>query len=788
MKFTDLFDSAPVLLDGAMGSILQKNGLAPGEPPEPKCITDPELIEQVHYQYVTAGARIILTNTFGASSLKMSDSELSATVTAAVACARRAIDRSGRDDVLVALDVGPTGRMLKPLGDLDFEDAVNILKKTVALGAAAGCDLILIETMGDIYEAKAALIAAKEACNLPVAVSCAFGSDGRLFTGATPEVVGTVLSSLGADMIGANCSVGPRELLPVIKRLVASSSVPVFAKPNAGLPTLVDGQTTYSVTPNEFAESVRELVRAGAVAVGGCCGTSPEYISALKTALAGVIPTPVSRKTTAVASYSTVVEIGKHPVLIGERINPTGKPRLKEALRASDLGYILREAVSEEEDGAHILDVNVGLPEIDEPKMLRAAVKEIQSVTVLPLSIDTASPTAMESALRVYNGKPLINSVNGKRESLDAILPLAKKYGGVLICLTLDENGIPKTAEERLEIAERIISAAKEQGIPESELVFDPLCLSIGADHTAARELVRTLRLFEARGLMTSLGISNVSFGLPDRERLNSTFLSMAFTAGLDCAIVNPHSRELMEVYHAYLALSGLDEGCREYVEYAGGNPQSTPPVLNNNDITLAYAIKKGMRDRAAELTRDALKSTDPMKVIDGGIIPALNEVGEAYERGESYLPTLLMSAEAAASAFEVIKERLPASATDKCTIVLATVEGDIHDIGKNIVRLLLENYGFRVIDLGRDVAPEAVLAAAREHNARLVGLSALMTTTLPAMERTVRLLREKLPGVRVIVGGAVLTAEYADRIGADAYSPDAMGAVRYAESVAVEG
>ena len=784
MKFIELINKGITLLDGGMGSLLQSRGLRVGELPELWCLTHPEVVEQIHYEYITAGADIIVTNTFGANILKMEEDELRAVITAAVTCAKSAVKRSGAD-CLVALDIGPTGRMLKPLGDLDFERAVEVFTLTARLGAEAGCDLIFIETMGDIYEAKAALLAAKEATSLPVCVSCAFGSDGRLFTGATPEVVATVLSSLGADMIGANCSVGPDDMLSVLARLVEYSTVPVFAKPNAGMPRIEGGRTSYGVSPKDFASAVGRLIGAGAVMVGGCCGTTPEYIRELKNTLAGVErPTPVLKKRTVVCSYSSVVEIGRDPVLIGERINPTGKKRFKEALRTEDYGYILREAITEEEDGAHILDVNVGLPEVDESAVLTRAVTELQTVTALPLCIDTSNPVAMESALRRYNGKPLINSVNGKEESLREILPIAKKYGGVIICLTLDENGIPKTAQKRLEIAKRIISAARDYGISESELVFDPLCLAIGADSSAAGELILTLQKFAELGLKTSLGVSNVSFGLPEREIINSTFFAMALTAGLNAAIINPHSRAMMDVYYSFRALSGMDVSCSEYVAYATGNSNSPDPVCDKSEITLSYAIKKGMRDKASKLTSALLSEKEPLDIIDGEIIPALNEVGLSYERGESYLPTLLMSAEAAASAFEVIKSKMNGSAAGKCTVLLATVEGDIHDIGKNIVRLLLENYGFEVVDLGRDVPPEKILLAAKERNAALVGLSALMTTTLPAMERTVRLLKENLTSVRVIVGGAVLTEEYAAMIGADAYSSDALGAVRYAEAI----
>lgn len=807
MNFREYMGKGIILLDGAMGSRLQSAGLTPGEMPERWSLSHPDVIEKIHREYIAAGANVVLTNTFGANPLRMEDGELCEVITAAVGCARRAVLASGREDVYVALDIGPCGRMLAPLGDLDFEAAVAAFSRVVTLGASAGCDLIFIETMGDIYEARAALLAAREACSLPVLVSCAFGADGRLFTGATPAVVATVLSSLGADMIGANCSVGPREMVAVLSEMAKYSTVPLFAKPNAGMPSVRDGRTFYDVSAADFAAIAPSLVSAGACALGGCCGTDPTYIEALSQAVKNLDrPTPVSNNRTVISSYTTVCEIGRDPVLIGERINPTGKPRLKEALRTKDYGYLAAEAIGEEDAGAHVLDVNVGLPGTDEVELITHAVREIQGVTTLPLCIDTANHVAMEAALRLYNGKALINSVNGKRASLDSILPLAKKYGGVLICLTLDEQGIPPTAEGRFAIAEKIIAAAREHGIPESELVFDPLCLAVSADSGSGRELLRALEMFRAAGLKTSLGISNISFGLPERDAVNSTFFALTLGAGLNAAIINPHSARMMEVYHTFRALSGIDEGCRDYIDAAtNGNLRActlatavdgknaptigakSDPVCENGTSTLAQAVKRGMRDRARELTRTLLDSLPPLEIIDREIIPALNEVGVAYEKGTCYLPTLLLAAEAASSAFEVIKSVMTAAPTGRCTVILATVEGDVHDIGKNIVRLLLENYGFTVVDLGRDVPPDAILSAAREHSAPLVGLSALMTTTVPAMERTVALLHSELPGVRVMVGGAVLTPEYAAAIGADFYSPDAMGAVRYAERVCDE-
>ena len=784
-KLLQLTQNKILILDGAMGSLLQEQGLAPGELPERWCISHPDAVEKIHREYLLAGARLICTNTFGANSLKMNDGELSAVIDAAVGCAKRAVASVCRGDALVALDVGPLGRMLKPYGDLAFEDAVGIFKKTVSLGASAGADLVFIETMGDLGEARAALLAAKEVTDLPVCVSFAFGSDGRTLTGSSPEAVAATMSGMGACAVGANCSVGPRELIPVAERLVAYSDVPVLIKPNAGMPHTEGGRTVYDVSATELAECASILADMGVIAIGGCCGTTPSHIAAVANALSSFEPIkPASSRHTVVTSPSRVVEFGSKPILIGERVNPTGKKRFKEALREGDVDYIVREALSEEEAGCHLLDVNVGLPEIDEREMLTRAVSEIQAVCPLPLVIDTASPSAMEAALRAYNGRALINSVNGKAESMAAVFPLVKKYGGVVICLTLDEGGIPESAAERIKIAEKICEVAASYGIPTRDLIFDPLCMAVSADSSAAMQTLSAVKMLTEKGLYTSLGVSNVSFGLPDRDAVNSTFFAMALENGLSAAIMNPHSERMMATYHAFVALSGKDERCFDYIAFADGRERAVsekPASL----VSLSYAIIKGMKDVAADVTDLLLKDTPPMDIINGEIIPALNTVGEGFERGEIYLPSLLMSAEAASAAFARIKASVPSSGEKtRCTVVIATVKGDIHDIGKNIVRLLLENYGFPVIDLGKDVSPERIVAVARERGAAIVALSALMTTTVPAMAKTVELLRKEAPRVKIIVGGAVLTQDYADKIGADAYAPDAMGAVRYAEAV----
>ena len=797
MNFTDFLKDNIVRLDGGMGTLLQVQGLMPGEHPERWNVTHSEIITRIHREYYEAGSNVICTNTFGANCLKFDEDELKTIIRAAVENAKAARDASGGDQPkYIALDVGPTGKLLKPLGDLDFEDAVKLFAKTVRIGAACGVDLILIETVNDSYETKAALLAAKENCDLPVLVSNAYGEDGKLMTGATPSAMAAMLEGLGADAIGANCSLGPDQLRSVVEELLSCASVPVILKPNAGLPRVVDGVTVYDVNPESFAESLTDLVRAGVRVIGGCCGTTPEYIRALTKNTAKLCPVPVTEKNvTVVSSYTHAVVFGDSPILIGERINPTGKKRFKQALLEKDMDYILSEGVKQEESGVHVLDVNVGLPEIDEAEMLASAVCELQAVTALPLQIDTADPRAMEIALRRYNGKAMINSVNGKRESMDAIFPLLKKYGGVVVALTLDENGIPDTADGRVAIAEKILAVATEYGIAKKNIVFDTLAMTVSADNRAALATLESLRRIRCElGCHTSLGVSNVSFGLPNRDAVNGTFFALALAGGLSAAIMNPYSADMMKTYYAYRALAGLDENCAEYIDKAASFAvDASAPTSSATDNTasdgaseLQRAIIKGFKDKAAEITKSLLVTARPLDIVNGDIIPALNTVGEGFEKKTVYLPQLLMSAEAAKAAFEVIKSHMAGSGNTakRGPIVIATVHGDIHDIGKNIVKLLLENYGFDVIDLGKDVPPSAVVDAVVSHHAPLVGLSALMTTTVPAMEETIRQLHKAAPRCRIIVGGAVLTRDYADRIGADKYAKDAMEAVRYAEEI----
>jgi len=795
MKITDYMKDHTVYLDGGMGTLLQAQGLMPGELPERWNITHADIIRNVHRGYFDAGSNIVNTNTFGANSLKFASDELDAIIKAAIENVRAAAEESsGMQEKFVALDIGPTGRMLAPLGDLDFEDAVAIFANTVKLGVKYGADLIMIETMNDSFETKAALLAAKENSELPVFVSNAYGEDGKLMTGASPAAMVAMLEGMGADAIGVNCSLGPKALAPVVEEYLKYASVPVLLEPNAGLPKVVDGRTVFDVTPEEFANDVAALVKKGVRIAGGCCGTTPEYIAATVRKTEGIKPVDITKKDiTCVSSYTHAVIFGNEPILIGERINPTGKKRFKEALKANDIGYILKEGIAQEEKGVHILDVNVGLPDIDEVSMLKTAVCELQAVTDLPLQIDTSDPVAMEAALRRYNGKAMINSVNGKKESMDTVFPLAKKYGGLIVALTLDEDGIPESAEGRLAVARRILYEAEKYGISKKDIIFDPLALTVSADKNAAKETVRAVGMIKNElGCHTSLGVSNVSFGLPHRDLINGTFFAMTLAGGLSAAIMNPYSAEMMKVYRTYLALSGLDDNCEGYIAFADTVAEVTAAApaekktADTADTTeLRHAVIKGLRERAAEITGEMLGSTEPLAIVQNEIIPALDEVGVGFENKTVYLPQLLMSAEAAKSAFEVIKSSMASgAAADKCAFVLATVKGDIHDIGKNIVKLLLENYGFDVHDLGRDVAPEAVVEATVRLHAPIVGLSALMTTTVPAMEETVKQLRISAPWAKVVVGGAVLNAEYADMIGADKYAKDAMETVRYAEVI----
>lgn len=790
MTVIEKLNSGFTLLDGGMGTELQKLGLLPGELPESWNIKKPDAVTEIHKKYFAAGSDIVATNTFGANSLKFGD-DLKNIISAAVKCAKNAAkEYSAEKPRFVGLDIGPLGKMLKPLGDLDFEEAVEIFAKTVKIGAECGVDLIMIETMNDAYETKAALIAAKENCNLPVFVTNVYDESGKLMTGADPLAMVAMLEGMGADALGLNCSLGPAQMKKIVAELLKYSSTPIIVKPNAGLPVVRNGKTEYDVSPAEFAAEMKEIANMGAAALGGCCGTNPEYIAALSNALNSAEFKEINPKNyTVVSSYTHGVVFESKPILIGERINPTGKKRFKQALIENDMPYILNEGVRQADAGVDILDVNVGLPEIDEAEFIGRTVCELQAITDLPLQIDSALPDALEKGLRLYNGKAMINSVNGKKDNMDAVFPLAAKYGGLVVALTLDESGIPTTAEERVKIAEKIILEAAKYGIAQKDIIIDPLAMAVSADGSAATETLKAVKLLSQKGIKTSLGVSNVSFGLPNRDFITSSFFTLALQNGLSAAIMNPHSAEMQKAYHCYLALTGRDEACADYIEFAGKIATATTLAVSNAKSEKSSAegakdaIIKGLKTDAAKKTAELLEVTEPMEVINNHIIPALDEVGRGFENKTIYLPQLLMSADAATAAFDEVKKRIKtAEGVKKEKIILATVRGDIHDIGKNIVKVLLENYGFEVLDLGRDVPPERVVEAATENNVRLVGLSALMTTTVPAMEQTVALLKQKCPTVKTMVGGAVLTKDYAAAIGADFYGKTAMDSVRYAE------
>lgn len=788
MNIRDFIKNNIVYLDGGMGTLLQKSGLQPGELPERWNISHPEVIKEIHKSYYDSGSNIVNTNTFGANSLNFGTDELSEIIYHAVKNADEARKASsGKQEKFIALDVGPTGKLLKPLGDLDFEDAVKAFAEVISLGVKYGVDLITIETMNDSYETKAAVLAAKENSDLPIIVTNAYGENGRLMTGADPAVMAAMLEGMGVDAIGANCSLGPKQLMGVMDELLKYCSVPVAFKPNAGLPKSDGKVTYYDVDAEEFAQDIKLAVANGVRIVGGCCGTTPEYIKKVCELTRDMRPKEIEKKTYSVCtSYNKAVFFGEKPILIGERINPTGKKRFKQALLENDIGYILQEAVNQQAKGVHVLDVNVGLPGIDEAQMLTNSVCELQCVTDLPLQIDSSDPVAMESALRRYNGKAMINSVNGKEENLNAIFPLVKKYGGFVVALTLDEKGIPSTVDGRMKIARKILLTAALYGINKKDIIFDPLAMTVSADKMSAVTTLETVKkITEQLGCNTSLGVSNVSFGLPSRDLVNAAFFTTAMENGLSAAIMNPYSERMMEAYYSFNVVKGLDENCMDFINFAS-RQEVQPTAKQESSLTLKEAIEKGLKEKASEITTAMLGNSAPLDIVNAHVIPALDNVGKRFEEKKLFLPQLLMSAEAAKASFEVIKATMSAdgSSVKKGSIVIATVHGDIHDIGKNIVKLLLENYGYNVIDLGKNVPPETVLRAVTDNHAPLVGLSALMTTTVPAMEETVKLIKENAPWCKTVVGGAVLTQDYADKIGADKYAADAMETVRYAESV----
>ncbi len=796
MDIRTLLEKKLLFFDGAMGTMLQEHGMKGGEIPELLNITNPQLICGIHTSYLNAGADIITTNTFGANPLKLSGIgvSLDAVIAAAVGNARRAINEfSGSTPKFAAFDIGPTGRLMEPIGDLSFDEAYNAFAGIAKTAEAAGADLVIIETMSDTLEAKAAVLAVKENTHLPVFLTMTFDETFKTLTGADVHVMSAMFEGLGVDCLGINCGLGPAQIAEIAEELAKISSIPVMAQPNAGLPQISGGRTVYDVTPEQFGAECERIAACGASVLGGCCGTTPDHIRALREKCAAYTPIVEEKDFTVVSSYSKAVYLDNRPVIIGERINPTGKKKFKEALRAGDINYILNEAFKQRDAGAHILDINVGLPEIDECAMMERTVKAVSAAVSLPLQIDSSDPATIERALRIYNGKPMVNSVNGKKESLDAILPLVKKYGGVLVGLCLDEGGIPPAAEDRVSIAERIASEAAKYGIKKRDLVMDALTLTISAQQKESSETIKALNIIKNKlGIKTVLGVSNISFGLPRREIVNGTFFALALYNGLDACIINPCADAMMNAYRAYRALACIDTDCADYIAaYAGTKSETTVTRADKPADTagkqrgeLFDIIVKGLRDRAYSETKKLLEEKDSMEIINGILIPALDAVGKEFEKGTMFLPQLMMSAETAGNSFDAIRETMAASGAEqagKGKIALATVKGDIHDIGKNIVKVLLENYGFEVFDLGKDVPPEQIVKCMKENDIHLCGLSALMTTTVISMEETIKAIRADGLDAKVWVGGAVLTQEYADMIGADKYCRDALASVNYA-------
>jgi 5-methyltetrahydrofolate--homocysteine methyltransferase len=778
VEFKQLLKKEFVILDGAMGTMLQAKGLKMGETPEALNIEKPDWLVDIHRQYVEAGSDIIYANTFGANRFKLKKCGYSVeeAVSAAIANARKATEGT---DVLVALDIGPIGQLLEPTGTLTFEEAYDVFKELVIAGSSA--DLIVFETMTDLYELKAAVLAAKENSTLPVLCTMTVEENMRTFTGCDVSSMCLTLEGLGVDAIGVNCSLGPKELYPVVELLCSKTTLPVIVKPNAGLPDPVTNE--YNCSPEEFAAFAEKLVPLGVKILGGCCGTNPEYIRQLKLMLADKKYTQRQVHIPAACCSATNTVIIDQPRIIGERINPTGKKRFKEALLAGDIDYILGQAIEQVHAGADILDVNVGLPSIDEKAMMVKAVKALQGVTDVPLQIDSTIPEVLEAALRVYNGKPIVNSVNAEEKSLETVLPLVKKYGAAVVGLTLDENGIPKTCDERFKLAEKILNRAISYGIRKEDVYIDCLTLTASAEQENVMETVKAVeRVKNELGLKTVLGVSNISFGLPNRELVSHNFLMMCLTKGLDLPIINPNIDAMTGTVRSYKLLANIDKNSTDYIAHYGNSSGSAPVKKEaRTDIDLPYAIANGLKHEGSELTAKLLEDTDPMIIVNEILVPALDRAGDEFEKGKIFLPQLIQTAGVAQACFEVIKRKILESgekSVSKGKIILATVKGDIHDIGKNIVKVLLENYGYEVIDLGKDVEYQRVVDCALENDVHLIGLSALMTTTLVSMENTIKLLRESNVDCKVMVGGAVVTPEYAEQIGADYYSKDAKQSV----------
>ena len=789
MDIKDRLDKGLLIFDGAMGTMLQDRGLKIGELPEVLNISSANTVVEIHKSYIDAGANIITTNTFGVNKVKLKDSDYSVEeiIEAAVENAKQAREKR---DVAIALDMGPVGELLEPMGSLSFESAYDIFKEQVVQGVKSGADLILIETMTDLYEAKAAVLAAKENSDLPVFCTMSYEEDGRTFTGCNILSMVMVLEGLGVDALGVNCSLGPKELEPLIDKILEISNIPVMVQANAGLPQIEDGDTVFNISPEDFAEYSYNFAEKGVKVIGGCCGTNDKHIRVLAGILKDIKPVKLSAKTLSVVCTPTKAVLIDGVRVIGERINPTGKKLFKKALIRGDIEYIIKEAIAQVEAGAEILDINVGLPEIDEVKTMVRAIKEIQSILDVPLQIDSTDPQVIEAGLRVYNGKAIVNSVNGEDRILDSILPIVKKYGASVIGLTLNEKGIPKGARERFEIAEKIVKRAEEYGIGRKDIYIDCLTLTAAAQQEEVRETLKTLSMVKEKlGVKTALGVSNVSFGLPNRELINRTFLAASLYAGLDLPIIDPMKRDMMDTIAASKVLWNEDKGGSEYLklEKESKTDQSDNPAVQNKDMSLFDVIIKGTREEARDLTRKILEDKEPLEIINQYIIPALDLVGDRYEKGHIFLPQLIRSAETVKSSFEVLKEKISRDSgldISKGKIILATVKGDIHDIGKNIVKVLLESYNYEVLDLGKNVSMEEIEKELELNNIELVGLSALMTTTVKSMEEIISGLKKKDSNLKIMVGGAVLNEDYANMINADYYAKDAKGAVEIARKV----
>lgn len=791
MNFREFMKKNIVIFDGAMGTQLQKKGLKLGEVPETINITNKDKIMEIHKEYIESGANVITTNTFGANELKLERTGycVEEIIDGAVSAAKQAI---GEKEVYAALDVGPIGELLEPMGTLTFDRAYEIFKRQIVQGVKSGVDLILIETMTDLYEMKVAVLAAKENSTLPVLATMSFEKDHRTFTGCLPSSMAITLEGLGVDGLGINCSLGPKEINPIVQELMKWTHLPVLVQANAGLPSMKDGQMHYEVGPEEFAHEVLEYVKLGVNMVGGCCGTTPDYIKEIKNKVAGKSAAPrIKNNFSALCSPSNTVLIDGVKV-IGERINPTGKKLLKEALKNNDLDYILKQGVSQIDAGADILDVNVGLREINQKEVMVKIVKGLQSVTKAPLQIDSSDVEVIEAGLRYYNGKAIVNSVNGEEKVLDTILPVVKKYGAAVVGLTLDENGISDNAYDRLKIAERIVKKAEAYGIKREDVYIDTLTLTCSAQQKEVVETIKTLTLVKEKlGVKTVLGVSNISFGMPNRQLINETFLSIAMAAGLDLPIINPNDSAMMDKVYAFNVLYNYDKGSKSYIEKYGETDlkkEAPKKQVNLTEINLAELVIKGLKDNAASATKELLKTKSELQIVNEYLIPALDMVGNDFEKGIIFLPQLIQSAETVKSSFDILKESLKNKESAGITngkIILATVKGDIHDIGKNIVKVILENYNYDIIDLGKDVPVEMVVEEAKKYNEPIiVGLSALMTTTMKSMEETINELRENKVNCTIMVGGAVLTPEYAKNMGADYYAKDAKEAVEIAKKV----